>query len=161
MTFIKIENNVVIQKQPYEQDGFLKTDSGVVCGMVHDGSEVFELDNFSNPAPDLSAYRSQYRDRRVYEGITVNGITVGTDDQTIDRLHKKYDVLKEWNSEGSANWKASSGWVSLNMAQIGAILQAIDEHVQRCFDVEMSLEDQSFSTKEEFEAAFDAAYEAA
>lgn len=33
------ENGVVIQKQPYAQDGFVEIPSDVVCGMVWNGDE--------------------------------------------------------------------------------------------------------------------------
>jgi predicted metal-dependent phosphoesterase TrpH len=108
---------------------------------------------------EKTAHLSALRDAHLYGGITVAGITIGTDDQTIDRLHKAYDALKEWNPDGVKKWKAKGGFVELNMTQIGALLQAIDAHVQKCFDAESAIlpEITNFSSSEELEAAFHAA----
>lgn len=46
MTFIKITNGVVVQKQPYAEAGFVEAPDDVICGMLFDG-EVF-----SPPAPE-------------------------------------------------------------------------------------------------------------
>tara|TARA_R110000787_G_C13330834_1_gene437348 strand:- start:567 stop:980 length:414 start_codon:yes stop_codon:yes gene_type:complete len=43
--YILLVNNVVVQKQPNIADGFVWTDSDVVCGQIKDGS------NFVNPQP--------------------------------------------------------------------------------------------------------------
>jgi hypothetical protein len=37
MAYIKLENNLVIQKQPNPQDGFIEAPDDVVCGMVKNG----------------------------------------------------------------------------------------------------------------------------
>lgn len=50
--FIKIENNIVTQKQPNQEDGFLEVDFDVICGMEHDGGDVFDEGSFSMPAGD-------------------------------------------------------------------------------------------------------------
>lgn len=44
--FIKIENSVVIQVQPYKEHGFIETEESVVCGMV-----VNDDGSFTNPNP--------------------------------------------------------------------------------------------------------------
>jgi peptide deformylase len=46
--YILLKNNVVVQKQPNPQDGFVWTDKDVVCGQIEkDGV-------FSNPKPSKS-----------------------------------------------------------------------------------------------------------
>jgi hypothetical protein len=37
--FVKIEDGIVVQKQPYADDGFVEADDTVVCGMTYDGDE--------------------------------------------------------------------------------------------------------------------------
>lgn len=49
--YIKLDNNIVVQKQCYPEKGFIECHDDVVCGMIHDGSEKFGEDNFSSPAP--------------------------------------------------------------------------------------------------------------
>jgi len=46
MAFVKIENGVVVQKQPYNQEGFIEAPDSVICGMSKDGDEY-------SPAPVL------------------------------------------------------------------------------------------------------------
>lgn len=33
-SYIKLEGNRVVQKQPYPEDGFMEVDESVVCGMI-------------------------------------------------------------------------------------------------------------------------------
>ena len=51
MAFIKIENNVVVQKQGYPEKGLVEAYNEVVCGMIHNGEDTFEEDDFSAPPP--------------------------------------------------------------------------------------------------------------
>ena len=46
MAWVKIEKNIVIQKQPYKEDGFEEVSDSVICGQIKqsDGS-------FANPTP--------------------------------------------------------------------------------------------------------------
>lgn len=41
--YVKIENGVVVQKQPYFEEGFIEAPEWVVCGMLFDGT------NYTNP----------------------------------------------------------------------------------------------------------------
>ena len=34
MAWVKIENNIVIQKQPYKENGFIEVEDSVFCGMI-------------------------------------------------------------------------------------------------------------------------------
>jgi hypothetical protein len=45
MPYVKIKDNVVIQKQPRKAEGFVEAPDTVVCGMLYDGK------NFTNPPP--------------------------------------------------------------------------------------------------------------
>lgn len=55
MAYVKIdENNIVVQKQPNAEDGFVSVHESIVCGMVHDGSESFAKGTFSVPANDYT-----------------------------------------------------------------------------------------------------------
>lgn len=43
--WVKIENGVVVQKQPYHSEGFIDAPDDVVCGYLHDGKK------FTAPKP--------------------------------------------------------------------------------------------------------------
>lgn len=43
MTYVLIKDGVVIQKQPYFQEGFIEAPNTVVCGFLYDG------ENFTAP----------------------------------------------------------------------------------------------------------------
>jgi len=65
MAYVKIQDNIVVQKQPNDQGGFVKVDNTIVCGMVHDGSGDYSKGTFSVPplpAVTWDAIRSK-RDR--------------------------------------------------------------------------------------------------
>ena len=47
------DKNVVIQTQPNEQEGFIKCDNYVVCGMLYDG------DVFKAPEPEPASIQQQ------------------------------------------------------------------------------------------------------
>ena len=51
MAWVKIEKNIVIQKQPYKEDGFEEVSDSVICGQIKqsDGS-------FVNPTPRELTY---------------------------------------------------------------------------------------------------------
>ena len=41
MAWVKIENNIVIQKQPYQEDGFVEVSDDVICGMEQVGNNFY------------------------------------------------------------------------------------------------------------------------
>ena len=51
MAWVKIVDNIVVQKQPYQEDGFVEVSDNVVCGQIKqsDGS-------FANPTPPELTY---------------------------------------------------------------------------------------------------------
>lgn len=55
MAFVKIENGIVVQKQPNAQDGFIAAPDMVVCGQIRqeDGS-------FTDPPPPDETVKRQY-----------------------------------------------------------------------------------------------------
>lgn len=55
--FVKIENGVVVQKQPYAEDGFVEAPDDVVCGMVVDGA------GFATPAIDPAQIKADLIER--------------------------------------------------------------------------------------------------
>ena len=46
MTYIKLKNNIVIQKQPYLEKGFVEAPDDVICGQIKQANG-----SFKNPTP--------------------------------------------------------------------------------------------------------------
>lgn len=51
--YVKTENGVVVQRQPYAQIGFIEAPENVVCGWLWDGEQ------FTPPAVDLSGLKRE------------------------------------------------------------------------------------------------------
>ena len=80
MVWVKIEYNIVIQKQPYKEDGFEEVSDSVVCGQIKqsDGS-------FANPTPP----ELTYSEKREQEYPSIH-----------DQLDKIYhDGIDKWKSD--------------------------------------------------------------
>ena len=107
---------------------------------------------------ELKYHKKAYRNQRVYEGITVGGVNVDTDDLTQQRIMATRILAKE-DENYTVNWKTESGFVELNATQVIAVADAIRTHVQKCFDAEATISDTTFDSKEDIETAFDTAYE--
>jgi hypothetical protein len=52
-SFVLISDGVVIQKQPYPQDGFVEAPDDVVCGMMH-ASGNYSLPTQGNTAKQIT-----------------------------------------------------------------------------------------------------------
>ena len=58
MAWIKIENNTITQKQPYQEEGFVEAPDNVICGMIKEG------DSFVNPPETLDNALGNLRFKR-------------------------------------------------------------------------------------------------
>ena len=59
MAWVKIENNIVVQKQPYQEDGFVEVADTVICGMEQVGdSFVVPPQKFDSAMANLRAKRN-------------------------------------------------------------------------------------------------------
>ena len=59
MAWVKIENNIVIQKQPYQENGFVEVADSVVCGMIQQGdSFVVPTETFEEAIAKLRRKRN-------------------------------------------------------------------------------------------------------
>ena len=58
MAWVKIENNIVIQKQPYQEDGFVEVSDDVICGMEQVGN------SFVVPPKTLEQAMTELRQKR-------------------------------------------------------------------------------------------------
>ena len=58
MAWVKIENNIVVQKQPYQEDGFVEVADTVICGMEQVG------DSFVIPPKSFNQAMAELRQKR-------------------------------------------------------------------------------------------------
>ena len=59
MAWVKTENNIVVQKQPYQEDGFVEVSDSVICGMEQVGdSFVVPPQTFDSAMANLRAKRN-------------------------------------------------------------------------------------------------------
>ena len=59
MAWVKIENNIVVQKQPYQEDGFVEVADTVICGMEQVGdSFVVPPQSFDSAIANLRFKRN-------------------------------------------------------------------------------------------------------
>lgn len=69
-------------------------------------------------------------------GLVINGATVKTDRESQAALTGAYTSLKN-GLVSAIDWKADGRvWVSLSLAQVEAMAQAVAAHVQACFTAE-------------------------
>jgi len=85
---------------------------------------------------DLAAYVAQRRWEIETGGITVAGASVATDDRSKLMLLGKRTKAKE-DPSGSTRWKGQDGkFIDLPHSAIIATADAVEAHVQACFDKE-------------------------
>src|SRR5210317_685088 len=59
MAWVKIQNNIVVQKQPYQEDGFVEVADSVICGMEQVGdSFVVPPQSFDSAMANLRFERN-------------------------------------------------------------------------------------------------------
>ena len=86
MVWVKIENNIVVQKQPYQEDGFVEVADTVICGMEQVGdSFVVPPQSFESAIAELRAKRNALLTETDY--IVIKAKETGT---TIPTAWKTY-----------------------------------------------------------------------
>lgn len=119
MSYVKIENGVVIQKQPYPEDGFIEVHDSVICGMTYDG------ENFTNPVAEFSLEGlKQYRDSYIEQEITFGDITVTNTQNTRTSLSA---ILQSWMTDktiSTIKFKHNDGIEDAGFDDLQAVLKA-------------------------------------
>ena len=157
MVYGKIKDNVLVQKQPNKQEGFVKIPDSIICGAVHDGSKKYKEKNFSDAPQDFTKHLRKARNKAIYEGITFNGQTIPCDDLTQQRMIAIRIKAKE-DENYSVNWKTEDGFIQISSPQIIAISDKIHDHVQKCFNAEMALSDKDFKSMDDLNKKFKSEY---
>ncbi|MDP2206978.1 MAG: DUF4376 domain-containing protein [Alphaproteobacteria bacterium] len=134
-------------------------DETVQAGYTYDGS-------FHAPQADLMAHLDETRWQREVGGITVGGLPVLTRDRDKTLITGKITeaLIKGTPDTDTFTFTLNGTDVQLTIGQLKAVGVAIAVHVQRTVDaaalVRPEIADDTLTTPEEIEAAFDAAYEA-
>lgn len=84
-----------------------------------------------------SFYANQRWDAET-KGIVYKGVDIGTDDRTKTAFLVKREVLGKSSTE-TFSWKHNNSIAEFDAKDVTAILKAIDDYVQKCFEVEASL----------------------
>lgn len=89
-------------------------------------------------------------------GITVGAVKVATDRQTQAMLSGALMVVTR-NPAATIDWKGDNGFVTLDAATVGALADAVGNHVQACFTAERA-KVEALDALQDFDAvmAFDA-----
>lgn len=89
----------------------------------------------------LKAYAAQKRYAVETGGMTVMGMAVPTDRETQSKLAGAVLAFQSGALSGSIDWKASSGWLTLDQATVTALASAVAAHVQAAFSKEKLISD--------------------
>lgn len=156
MAYVKIQDNIVVQKQPNEQDGFIEATEDVVCGYIYNGTY------FSPPVPQIDKDKtlSDYRYLIEVGGVQYLGKIIQTDRETranwIGIL-----IQAQSNPDYTVDWKTSDGsFVTYSANQSIQAALTVSAHVQKSFDAEKSVAlvlDQYDSTAQ-IKSAFDSTF---
>lgn len=84
---------------------------------------------------ELIAKLADYRYAREISGVYVNGIKVGSERGVQSTINNCLASLREGFIE-SIEFKADSGWVTLNLEAVREIAQKVSAYVQQCFAAE-------------------------
>jgi hypothetical protein len=68
-------------------------------------------------------------------GVTVGGVTIMTDAVSQAKLTGAW-LRVQRKPSASIRWKGRDGWVTVGKAEIEALVDAVSDHVQTCFDKE-------------------------
>ncbi|WP_262265489.1 DUF4376 domain-containing protein [Microvirga yunnanensis] len=129
--------------------------------LVRDGTIVRQVWTLEPaPAPDLFAYAKDARWQREQRGVTVEGLTVPTDDRT-KLLATGAKGLAEEFPEKTFVWDLGTYELTLTGAQVKAIAIAVGLHADRGFtiygDVAAAIRAGTITTTAEVDAAFSGA----
>jgi hypothetical protein len=165
VSWVKIQNGLVVQKQPNAAEGFVEAPDDVVCGQTQN-----EDGTFSNPLPlpltqeELLDILADVRWQSECGGIELNGIEVPTDDRSKLLINGAFNqALMQDDESFTRTFKISGAFVTLTNGQVIAIGHAIADHVQQCFEAEALVAAQivagTITALDQIEDAYDLAYD--
>jgi hypothetical protein len=106
---------------------------------------------------ELIAYAADVRWRAETGGIEVGGQTIDTSRESQNMIAGA-DALAQADPEEPVDYKAASGWVTLDGATVHAVALAVGRHVRSCFrkerEVVAAIEAGAIASTAEIDAAF-------
>ncbi|WP_027237240.1 DUF4376 domain-containing protein [Leisingera caerulea] len=104
----------------------------------------------------LFADLANIRWQRETSGITLpDGSTMATDERSTAKLTATVTSLQSGLVSGPLNFKFPDGWRSVSQAEIEAVAAAVAQHVQSCFDAELTVSGQIGALTDAEVPAFD------
>jgi hypothetical protein len=91
--------------------------------------------------PDTLAALAKYRFEKETGGVTLGEMEVRTDRESQSQLNSAFITLKE-GFVTSTPWKKANGWQDVTLATITPLAQGVAQHVNKCFIVEQTVEEQ-------------------
>ena len=122
MAYVLIENGVVVQKQPYPQDGFIETTNSVVCGMLYDA----QTDKFTTPptAPEPIPTSISPRQARL---ALLQADLLSQVDTAISSLESPAKETAQIEWEYATSIERSSEWINQLGGALGLDATGIDD----------------------------------
>lgn len=115
------------------------------------------IPHYEPPQINLTAYVAQKRWEKETGGIEVNGQIIDTSRESQSMITRAY-AYSQANPSETIQFKAASGWVTLDAPTMAAIATAVGAHVQACFALEANIAGQiangTITTTGEIDAAF-------
>jgi len=133
---------VLVNQQPNHDSNYeAVVDLGSVSG---DEDAGFKIDytivpkQYSECATVLKELIASLRFKKQEAGILVNDTPVRSAKYDRDMLRDTVDEL-EAGTIASVKWKASTGWLTLGLAELKPLRTAVVQHIQACFEHESAL----------------------
>lgn len=114
-------------------------------------------DPAARPAVDLAAYASAAHAALRDGGVTIGGLRIKTDSESRGLIDGAYP-LSQAQPDAAIDFKAASGWVTIDAATMQTVAVAVGRWVQACYTayrlVDGKVTDGSFTTPAQVDAAF-------
>ena len=130
--------------------------------MTQDEINQLNSDQEQKVSERITQEIKRYRLEREYGGFYFDGFFIETDEKSERRVIGAWTKAKADPNYTVDDWKTSQGFIDLSNAQLIAIGDAFDEHVQKCFSAEKTVTEAHAQTPytsiEAVQEAFDDAY---
>ncbi len=121
MSYVLIENSIVIQKQPYAEAGFIEAPDSVVCGMILENGEYVNPPPAPPPVPQ-SVSRAQGKAALIQAGLW--SAVVAYVDAMTDPTEK---ALAEVALNDTTEWLRTSPFLNAAATALGLTETQLDD----------------------------------
>ncbi len=114
-------------------------------------------DSTARPAVDLANYASSAHAALRDGGVTIGGMRIKTDAESRGLIDGAY-ALSQARPDGAIDFKAASGWVTIDAATMQTVAVSVGQWVQACYSAYRQVDDKiskgAFTTPAQVDAAF-------